>query len=56
MSNLKISQLETITNMNEDSYALVVQSGKNYKITVFRHFTRNTIGEFPSWLSRNEPD
>ena len=34
MSNLKISQLETITNMNEDSYALVVQNGKNYKMSI----------------------
>ena len=34
MSNLKISQLETITNMNEDSYALVVQNGKNYRMSI----------------------
>ena len=34
MSNLKISQLEKITNMKEDSFVLAVQNGKNYKMSV----------------------
>ena len=34
MSNLKISQLEEITNMKEDSFVLAVQNGKNYKMSV----------------------
>ena len=34
MSNLKISQLEKITNMKEDSFVLAVQHGKNYKMSV----------------------
>ena len=34
MSNLKISQLEKITNMKEDSFVLAIQNGKNYKMSV----------------------
>ena len=34
MPNLKISQLEKITNMKEDSFVLAVQNGKNYKMSV----------------------
>ena len=34
MSNLKISQLEKITNMKEDSFVLAVQNGKNYKMSI----------------------
>lgn len=34
MPNLKISQLEKITNMNPDSFALVVQNGKNYRMSI----------------------
>ena len=34
MSNLKVSQLEKITNMKEDSFVLAIQNGKNYKMSV----------------------
>ena len=34
MSNLKISQLEKITNMDADAYILVVQNGKNYRMSI----------------------
>ena len=34
MPNLKISQLEKITNMNPDSFVLVVQNGKNYRMSI----------------------
>ena len=34
MSNLKISQLEKITNTKEDAFVLAIQNGKNYKMSV----------------------
>jgi hypothetical protein len=34
MANLKISQLEKLTNLDSDAYVLVVQNGKNYKMSV----------------------
>ena len=34
MANLKISQLEKITNMDADAYILVVQNGKNYRMSI----------------------
>lgn len=34
MPNLKISQLEKITNINPDSFVLVVQNGKNYSMSI----------------------
>ena len=34
MSNLKISQLETITNTKEDAFVLAIQNGKNYKMSI----------------------
>ena len=34
MANLKISQVEKTTNMDEDAYVLVVQNGKNYRMSI----------------------
>ena len=34
MANLKISQVEKTTNMNADAYVLVVQNGKNYRMSI----------------------
>ena len=34
MPNLKISQLEKVTNMDPDSFVLVVQNGKNYRMSI----------------------
>ena len=34
MSNLKISQLKKVTNMDPDSFVLVVQNGKNYRMSI----------------------
>lgn len=34
MANLKISQVEKTTNMDADAYVLVVQNGKNYRMSI----------------------
>ena len=34
MANLKISQVEKTTNMDTDAYVLVVQNGKNYRMSI----------------------
>lgn len=34
MANLKISQLEKAINVNADAYVLVVQNGKNYRMSI----------------------
>ena len=34
MANLKISQVEKTTNMDADAYILVVQNGKNYRMSI----------------------
>ena len=34
MANLKISQVEKTTNMDADAYLLVVQNGKNYRMSI----------------------
>ena len=34
MANLKISQVEKTTNMDTDAYILVVQNGKNYRMSI----------------------
>ena len=34
MANLKISQVEKTTNMDSDAYILVVQNGKNYRMSI----------------------
>lgn len=34
MPNFKISQLEPVTNMDPDSFVLVVQNGKNYRMSI----------------------
>ena len=34
MANLKISQIEKTTNMDADAYILVVQNGKNYRMSI----------------------
>ena len=34
MANLKISQVEKTTNMGADAYVLVVQNGKNYRMSI----------------------
>lgn len=34
MANVKISQLEKTTDMSTDAYVLVVQNGKNYKMSI----------------------
>ena len=34
MPNFKISQLEKVTNMDPDSFVLVVQNGKNYRMSI----------------------
>ena len=34
MPNLKISQLKPVTNMDPDSFVLVVQKGKNYRMSI----------------------
>ena len=34
MANLKISQVEKTTNMDADTYVLVVQSGKKYTTSI----------------------
>lgn len=34
MANLKISQLEKAINVNEDAYVLVLQNGKNYRMSI----------------------
>ena len=34
MPNLKISQLKPVTNMDPDSFVLVVQNGKNYRMSI----------------------
>ena len=34
MANLKISQVEKTTDMDTDAYVLVVQNGKNYRMSI----------------------
>ena len=34
MANLKISQVEKTTDMDADAYVLVVQNGKNYRMSI----------------------
>ena len=34
MANLKISQVEKTTNTDADAYILVVQNGKNYRMSI----------------------
>ena len=34
MANFKISQVEKTTNMDTDAYVLVVQNGKNYRMSI----------------------
>ena len=34
MANLKISQVEKTTDMGTDAYVLVVQNGKNYRMSI----------------------
>ena len=41
MANLKISQVEKTTNMDADAYVLVVQNGKNYRMSI-----KEAIGNF----------
>ena len=41
MANLKISQVEKTTNMDADAYVLVVQNGKNYRMSIKEAITAN---------------
>ena len=41
MANLKISQVEKTTNMDADAYVLVVQNGKNYRMSIKEAISAN---------------
>ena len=41
MANLKISQVEKTTNMDADAYVLVVQNGKNYRMSITEAIAAN---------------
>ena len=46
MANLKISQVEKTTNMDADAYVLVVQNGKNYRMSIKEAIAANVdIGD-----------
>ena len=34
MANIKISQLERTTDFNTDAYVMVIQNGKNYRLSI----------------------
>ena len=43
MANLKISQVEKTTNMDADAYVLVVQNGKNYRMSIKEAIAANRL-------------
>ena len=52
MSNLKISQLEKITNTKEDAFVLAIQNGKNYKMSIKE--ATNTYIDLSNYYTKEE--
>ena len=58
MANLKISQVEKTTNMDADAYVLVVQNGKNYRMSIKEAIAANVdLGDvdLSNYHTKEEP-